>query len=113
MLLIVNRSHIVLFPIRYFVKMFSLLQKKIIKMSYPLTNTILQVFILVCCLTHQLKAESEDLGVSENGRFRLEGKVVNQHTPESNKDWTSGVRVLVDGGEYLGILKLVVPTKHF
>lgn len=74
-------------------------------MSNPLNNIILHVLILTCCLTHQLKAESEDLGVSENGRFRLEGKVVNQHTPESNKDWTSGVRVLVDGGEFMGILK--------
>lgn len=87
--------------------MFSLLQKKFVKMPYPHANTFLHVLILTCCLAHQLKAESEDLGVSENGRFRLEGKVVNQHTPESNKDWTSGVRVLVDGGEYIGILKLV------
>lgn len=44
-------------------------------------------------------------GSEEDGRYRLEGKVVNQHTTENNKEWTTNARVIVDGGQYIGILK--------
>jgi len=35
-------------------------------------------------------------------RFKLEGKVA---VPGASEEWISSVRILVDGGQYLGLLK--------
>jgi len=52
------------------------------------------VFINCCC------CQSEDSVAGQ--RFELEGKVA---VPGASEDWMSSVRILVDGGQYLGLLK--------
>lgn len=58
------------------------------------------VFITVC------NCESEDSKLSApnvfSQRFKLEGKVA---VPGATDEWMSSVRILVDGGQYLGLLK--------
>jgi len=60
------------------------------------------VFISSC------DCQSEDSGSSTqsvlNQRFKLEGKVA---VPGASEEWMSSVRILVDGGQYLGLLKSV------
>ena len=47
--------------------------------------------------------QSEDSKTSVvSQRFKLEGKVA---VPGASEEWMSSVRILVDGGQYLGLLK--------
>ena len=60
------------------------------------------VFVGVCvCQSEDGKSSSQNVF---SQRFKLEGKVV---VPGASEEWMSSVRVLVDGGQYLGLLKWV------
>ena len=65
-----------------------------------IVTTILS-FVLCSTITHSLDTDD----VVSNQKFKIEGKVV----IPSNADpsFVTTTRVLVDGGEYLGFLKLV------
>ena len=64
--------------------------------------SIFWVFVIISCCDCQ----SEDSKSSEqsiaNQRFKVEGKVT---VPGASEEWMSNVRILVDGGQHLGLLK--------
>jgi len=64
--------------------------------------TVFWTFVFIsccCCQSEDSKTFSQNV-VSQ--RFKLEGKVA---VPGASEEWMSNVRILVDGGQYLGLLK--------
>ena len=50
-------------------------------------------------------SESEEL--LNQQYFKIEGKVIVPFTSTGDKDWLTNTKVLVDGGQHLGFLRLV------
>jgi len=63
---------------------------------------IFVVFLFISCCNCQ--SDDSKLSAESNlsHRFKLEGKVT---VPGASDEWMSGIRILVDGGQYLGLLK--------
>jgi len=60
---------------------------------------IFVVFLFISCCNCQ---SDDSKSSSESNRFKLEGKVT---VPGVSEEWMSNIRILVDGGQYLGLLK--------
>ena len=55
----------------------------------------------ICCDCQSDDSKSSAESISSQ-RFKLEGKVA---VAGASEEWISSVRILVDGGQYLGLLK--------
>jgi len=63
---------------------------------------IFVVFVFVSCCNSQSEDSKSAAESNLIGRFKLEGKVT---VPGASEEWMSSIRILVDGGQYLGLLK--------
>jgi len=73
----------------------------VLKMKFWMSIVFWTLVFISCC-----GCQSEDSKTSSqtvlNQRFKLEGKVA---VPGASDEWMSSVRILVDGGQYLGLLR--------
>ena len=74
------------------------------KLSYKLLSFYVAAELILCVC----RGEEDPTGGSFVGaqRFQLEGRVTVPNA--ADVDWVTNARVLVDGGQYLGILKSVL-----
>jgi len=63
---------------------------------------IFVVFVFISCCYCQSEDSKSSAESTLSQRFKLEGKVT---VPGASEEWLSSVRILVDGGQYLGLLK--------
>lgn len=59
-------------------------------------------FVFISCCSCQSEDSKSSAASVHGQRFKLEGKVA---VPGASEEWMSSVRILVDGGQYLGLLK--------
>ena len=60
------------------------------------------IFVFISCCGGQSEDSKSSAQSVFSQRFKLEGKVA---VPGVTEEWMSGVRILVDGGQYLGLVK--------
>jgi len=65
---------------------------------------IFVIFVFIRCCSCQSEDSKSSAETNLSHRFKLEGKVA---VPGVSEEWMSSVRILVDGGQYLGLLKWV------